>query len=614
MTYFLLGIKLIILFFTFAGYSFFYYDKTRMNPAFLPIVTISSVTMCMYLAGLLNILNLAVGGIALLGLSLSVYYIVRAIRHKYSFAPFFSPGVVFFLAVSAYLFFLLKGVSYTHYDNFSHWALIVKEMFQTQSFPTESSVITFQNYLPGTAAFIYYVCKIIGYRESYTLMAQALIITASLATIFSKIEWKRWISILSLFVVSMVTMSFLSYDNGTLNIYNLLVDGILAYLMIAAVICIYVYRNEKALCFYALLPILSFIVLVKDSGKIFFLEAIVLLVILWFVKNRTWYRRLKNWLYLLALVSVPLFLAQLWKHYVIKAYPHSIYDNNRFAFSKEKLAELFQSRPEGFIQNLPVALLKHAFDWSTLAGKILLFTIILSVVVIIFLLIRKKKIKLIFSTLSASLLFLIVYLGNLFVLYAFLMPPEEAVILASFNRYYATAVIIFFTLLLTALIYTVSLAGFRLQKTVNIIILCSLSVLVFVAAPNMIQLIKPISFESSARYPVSELCQPLYSKIGRNHKILLYCGKLSKKAGFYSYLLSYEMLTLHKAALFESDFGSLNIINSLRNMEYLLVLQDPEPLWTYLEQQGVRFENGHDGNTYQIKRENDQITLIALNE
>ena len=614
MTYFLLGIKLIILFFTFAGYSFFYYDKTRMNPAFLPIVTISSVTMCMYLAGLLNILNLAVGCIALLGLSLSVYYVVRAIRHKYSFAPFFSPGVVFFLAVSAYLFFLLKGVSYTHYDNFSHWALIVKEMFQTQSFPTESSVITFQNYLPGTATFIYYVCKIIGYRESYTLMAQALIITASLATIFSKIEWKRWISILSLFVVSMVTMSFLSFETIHFNIFNLLVDGILAYLTIAAIIIIYVYHKEKQICFYTLLPVLSLLLLTKDSGKIFFFEAIAILIILWFVNDPKWIRQSKNWLYLSGLMAMPLFLAQLWKYYVLKAYPHFNYDDNLFVFSIDKLLQHYHSRPDGFVQNLPSQILKLAFDWNTLTGKMLLATALFSIVVILFLLFKQKKPKLLLSAFLTSVALLFVYLGNLFLFYAFFMRPGQAETLASFERYYATAVIISISLPLIAVVYSVTCADFHLKKVADTVTLIVLTGFIILSSAQLKFLITPPLFETSARYYVTQACKAAYPLIGRNQKVLLYNGERRDTIGFYYYLFKYEMLTTNGKVISQDNLSEDDPLQYFNNMDYLIIAQDPEPLWTYLEQQGVRFENGHDGNTYQIKRENDQITLIALNE
>ena len=54
-----------------------------------------------------------------------------------------------------------------HYDNFSHWALIVKSMSLTNSFPSfKTDVIMFTSYPPGSAVFIYYFINIIkGFRD-----------------------------------------------------------------------------------------------------------------------------------------------------------------------------------------------------------------------------------------------------------------------------------------------------------------------------------------------------------------------------------------------------------------------------------------------------------------
>ena len=76
-----------------------------------------------------------------------------------------------------------------HYDNFSHWALIVKSMSLTNSFPSfKTDVIMFTSYPPGSAVFIYYFIKLVGVTESNAIFAQILLILASITTIFN---WKN---------------------------------------------------------------------------------------------------------------------------------------------------------------------------------------------------------------------------------------------------------------------------------------------------------------------------------------------------------------------------------------------------------------------------------------
>lgn len=149
MTYVLLGIRLLILGVSMVGIGCLLYDKTNVNPAFLPVLVIGVITTGMYAAGLLNVLDEGVCFFVLAGGAAAVYYGIRALRKRFSFRPLFCCGTVFFAVASAVLFLLLRGVYYDHYDNFSHWGLIVKELFRTNSYPTDASGVTFANYPPG---------------------------------------------------------------------------------------------------------------------------------------------------------------------------------------------------------------------------------------------------------------------------------------------------------------------------------------------------------------------------------------------------------------------------------------------------------------------------------
>src|SRR5699024_372283 len=109
-----------------------------------------------------------------------------------------------------------------HYDNFSHWSIVLKLMLSTDSFPTlDSQLIDFKNYPLGVSAFLYYICLFAGNSESIMLIAQGLLIFSCFYAMFGIIsEKKRFL----LYAFLGLGLSFLSLFNITIRINNLLVD------------------------------------------------------------------------------------------------------------------------------------------------------------------------------------------------------------------------------------------------------------------------------------------------------------------------------------------------------------------------------------------------------
>ena len=155
--------EILLILAVFIGYSCLIHHKLKINSAFIPIMIITTITCIVYIFGLANKLKLAVNSITIIGLLFFIYYIMKTVRKKFSMKFFLCPAIVFFILGSAYFMFLLKDVSYFHYDNFSHFGRIVKEIFYFDSFPNMNTTITFQKYPPATATFIYYFSKVIGY-------------------------------------------------------------------------------------------------------------------------------------------------------------------------------------------------------------------------------------------------------------------------------------------------------------------------------------------------------------------------------------------------------------------------------------------------------------------
>lgn len=68
-----------------------------------------------------------------------------------------------FLLGSLPFILLLTQEHLQHYDNFTHWAIIVKVLLTTNAFPTTANhLIEFSNYPIGTSSLIYYFARFWG--------------------------------------------------------------------------------------------------------------------------------------------------------------------------------------------------------------------------------------------------------------------------------------------------------------------------------------------------------------------------------------------------------------------------------------------------------------------
>lgn len=172
-----------------SGFVFFVERKTKIQVEFLPIIVLSIITVILFLGGILNILPLStmmlfIIGIILFFKEIVISYQLKKMKEKVK--KYLTPGIIIFAIFNIIYFFILFNQKLLHYDNFSHWAVIVKSMLMNDSLPNfEDPILTFNSYPPGSALFIYYFNRILGVGEGLSLYAQMIMILASLLTLYS---------------------------------------------------------------------------------------------------------------------------------------------------------------------------------------------------------------------------------------------------------------------------------------------------------------------------------------------------------------------------------------------------------------------------------------------
>ncbi len=409
-----------------------------LKPCFAPIVTICTISITVYFGGLLGILRPVT---YLLVLFCAMALATEANRLRKS--PLKWRGIpaiqgLFLLGTLAFGL-ILSQETLIHYDNFTHWGLVVKEMLITHSFPTaESVLIEFTNYPTGTASWIYFVCTLVGGGENSMIMAQGLLIFAALYAVFGIIEERgRFLLVLTVGT----GLSLLTLFNFAIRINDLLVDFVLPVLTLSAIALIYRHRRAPNTALIAVVPILGLLVVVKSTGVIFASVAICYLV---YTLVKFTQRRGERPLALLGkgLLSIGLCFLPLvgWNIRMATVFAGV---SNKFETNLSVVSNGYGGKTAEEIQFICRLFWDTVTDLSQRATLGVLFFQISAIIACIIasrLLKRKWALP---RVLVAMDLVLVGYLLGILAMYIFSMPMEEAIYLAAFDRYTSSIVVLF---------------------------------------------------------------------------------------------------------------------------------------------------------------------------
>ncbi|WP_208590775.1 hypothetical protein [Gracilibacillus suaedae] len=612
LTYILSGIFLLSL----IGWSVLVYKKLKLHPTFIPIFLFSVVTCVLFISGILNILTQVVYVIFLIGFFLLIYYTFQTFKQK---EPLYwryiaTPGIFFFVLFGLFVVFHLKGIIYLHYDNFSHWALIIKEMFRIEGLPDHSTMVNYTTYPPGSAIFIYFVNKIIGYTESHTLMAQGLLIGANLSVLFAFSKWRRPVTIIIPLITSVVLISII-----TQSLHHLLVDTLLGLTALSISIISYYYKNDWQKLFISTAPLLIFLLLIKDSGKLFFILNVAVIIILmisnYYTKSEQDYPVKKPNVmvyFLISIVALPLFFNFLWGQYVDKAYVEETYESNKFEVSLSTITDIDKS-PE-FMNNIVPNIIEVATNIENPNVLLLILLNIFTLIMLFLIYLKNKKTDtLLFGTLLLTNVFYIIYVFSLFLMYVFLMPENEASRLAGFKRYQSTAIIYITGLLMLVNAYKIStlLTSFRDQviKAPLLFIMCVMALFPF--HDNTLKMFSKPEVESSLRYQVKELVSNVPSENFEDIEVAYYSPESKDDKGFLDKVLYYEQLSDNYSITTQlsSDEEVDEFENKLSKSDYLVIVNSNESLENYLKKYT---DSVIQSGIFKIDNDGDSISIDAI--
>jgi hypothetical protein len=306
-----MGLAAVVL--SIAGYVLFIARFTRSPIAILPAIVTSAIIVVLYVSALAGALWLAactllVGGLmALVGALAPSRWAVRAVGRAAA-----EPGIVILFLCALFLWFRVNHAAYYNWDEFSHWAVVTREILRLDGLPLATSPMQFPAFAPGAALFQYYVAVFAGYSEGVTIFAQALLTLSMLAVLFQPLSWRQPLAIAATALTGVALIFWLG--NG---LKNILIDHLVGVYFGGAILIYALAPSRGALAASRALPVLTALPLLKAVGTFL---ALVAAAVIGVMMIRDWRRTPGNrtaWLIAaFVLIAAPLVADSSWAMHV----------------------------------------------------------------------------------------------------------------------------------------------------------------------------------------------------------------------------------------------------------------------------------------------------------
>lgn len=448
MTMVLLILRFTALILSILGYVGFFRAFCAIPKYIAYLFTLSVITCAMFFAGLAGVLLpvtyvlLGLGGVLFL-----IVILTRRLRIAFK-RPTFSLVNSLFL-----LWFVLTCVSLfnyrlIHYDNFSHWALVVKQMLITNTIPDAgSSLIDFKNYPLGTSSFLYYVGRIVGHTDGILLIGQALLIFACFYALYGIIrDDKRFL----LAAVLGLGCAIMSFFNISIRINNLLVDYLLPLCALAAIAGMTESAKNYWVGCLVSIPILGFLVIIKNTGLFFAIPCYLYLLYVGHAarKGKRFHVKLLVWLGSLLAIAVSLSTLLLWNIHTAHTFASetskfsldfsalgSIRPLELFSLNLQSLSAFVKDKTPEQIQSIVTLFFQSITSIDQLATQGIILINLLAIVAWLNARFGFQMRWKLFKVLILMDVLMAVYYAGILLFYIVAMPLDEALRLAGFERY-----------------------------------------------------------------------------------------------------------------------------------------------------------------------------------
>ena len=269
-------INAIIFLIGFLGYCLFFTRWFKWKFSTTPFFTTSMLACLTYIFALAGFLKYASVTLLSIGYILLIIWAIKALQeykqNAVQFRDIDFSGIAIFLSLYFIFFMVSRNLSLFSYDEYSHWALAVKELLYYNQLPTSKTALTVFYYPPFPALFQYFVCKIISPNENMMYFANSLMfISTCMLLVFPK---RALLSSLTIFAYFLISFNF---GEEATNLFSLYAEGPLSYIFCGIIIHILINRSQlKPSKVYQIIPAIICLTLTKETGVLLALSSLLL--------------------------------------------------------------------------------------------------------------------------------------------------------------------------------------------------------------------------------------------------------------------------------------------------------------------------------------------------
>ncbi|MEF3329233.1 hypothetical protein [Oceanobacillus oncorhynchi] len=435
MTLVLTVIRISFLIFSLYGYAVFFEKKLHFHDKVSWVAACTWIILVLYIMAYLGWLYYSGIGLFIIGCISAIYYLYQKRREGNLGIPKLNTLTLWLTFYFLMFSLTLLHTSLEHYDNFSHWALIVKFLYTEGSLPTANdAIIGFTSYPMGSSLFVYYATLIGGFDDSIMLIGQFLLLFSCIYALFAVVRDERRVLIITMMFC---TIAIFNYFNIAIRMNNLLVDFILPMLTLAGIAGIYRMQRNLSQISTFLFLIAASLSLIKSSAMFF----AVILIIYYLSRVIMMWRFRKSKLLLLGITLITIICSLLpsviWNAHVKNTFPESKHEVSVPAYQ-----QIFGNKDFSIIKQITDLFISTIADISTISTQgILLVNLVMFTIFIIIRFGMKRKNSLFRYLLIINIVIIIYYIG-IYLMFLFSMPTEEALYLAGFDRYASSIIIL----------------------------------------------------------------------------------------------------------------------------------------------------------------------------
>lgn len=421
---------------SFIGITCFGSEKLNIRRNVAPVWTASCIVFILYAFAITGYLQVGLMGSYIVG-GIMFLLMVKDWRNlRQQIVILLMVGLI-----SVYIYFVTRGSLNAAWDDFSHWFRMAKAVYYDNNLPTTLD-IHFRTYVPGTALWIYYVTKGIGFSSANCFFAQNVLSVMCLLSIFGGLDFvtKESDVLKKTMKAGIVLLMSVCLLAVTCGVFELQVDTVIP---LFALVLFNSIENDGSLV--EILPIIGMLILVKNTSILF---AIILVVYLINSKKLI----SKKVVYGFASGVIVLIYLVAWNIRGKMVYGEMFNESSQSISLRRYLQLLGENKDnliviiKNFFQKLFVSNSEeYAILWISICTYIIYYIILKRNINISYVKIVKKRNILMGVTGILYILFLLLT-------YILSMSPNEAKSLAGFDRYIGSVIvfvvgIIFYTIL-----------------------------------------------------------------------------------------------------------------------------------------------------------------------